>query len=53
MPGLDGFALTRFVLTRISVVCQSFCCRLRAGDEARIEGTHAGANDYLIKPFSA
>src|SRR4029079_7424085 len=25
----------------------------RAGEEARIEGLHAGANDYLVKPFSA
>ena len=25
----------------------------RAGEEARIEGMHAGADDYLIKPFSA
>ena len=25
----------------------------RAGEEARIEGLDAGADDYLIKPFSA
>ena len=25
----------------------------RAGEEARIEGLNAGADDYLIKPFSA
>jgi len=25
----------------------------RAGEEARIEGMHAGADDYLIKPFGA
>src|SRR6185312_9569163 len=25
----------------------------RAGEEARIEGMEAGADDYLIKPFSA
>ena len=25
----------------------------RAGEEARIEGLHAGADDYLVKPFSA
>src|SRR4029079_2045214 len=25
----------------------------RAGEEARIEGLHAGANEYLVKPFSA
>ena len=25
----------------------------RAGEESRVEGLHAGADDYLIKPFSA
>jgi len=25
----------------------------RAGEEARIEGLHAGADDYLVKPFAA
>src|SRR4029079_9134152 len=25
----------------------------RAGEEARIEGLHAGADEYLVKPFSA
>jgi PAS domain S-box-containing protein len=25
----------------------------RAGEEARVEGLHAGANEYLVKPFSA
>jgi PAS domain S-box-containing protein len=25
----------------------------RAGEEAKVEGLHAGADDYLVKPFSA
>jgi len=25
----------------------------RAGEEARVEGLDAGANDYLVKPFTA
>ena len=25
----------------------------RAGEEARVEGLHAGADDYLVKPFAA
>jgi signal transduction histidine kinase len=54
MPGLDGFALLRELRkddrTRlIPVVMLS----ARAGEEARIEGLEAGADDYLIKPFSA
>src|SRR5882762_7779035 len=29
-----------------------FCCR-RARDESAVEGLQAGADDYLVKPFSA
>jgi signal transduction histidine kinase/response regulator of citrate/malate metabolism len=54
MPRLDGFQLLRAVradasLHAVPVVLLS----ARAGEEARIEGLDAGANDYLIKPFSA
>jgi PAS domain S-box-containing protein len=54
MPGLDGFALLRALradaeLGGIPVILLS----ARAGEEARIEGLHSGADDYLIKPFSA
>ncbi len=54
MPRLDGFgllaALRRDPATRsIPVVMLS----ARAGEESRIEGLQAGADDYLIKPFSA
>ncbi|WP_241023116.1 ATP-binding protein [Paraburkholderia sp. Ac-20340] len=54
MPGLDGFALLRSLRadaqTRaIPVILLS----ARAGEEARIEGMQAGADDYLVKPFSA
>jgi signal transduction histidine kinase len=54
MPGLDGFELLRRVraddtLASIAVIMLS----ARAGGEARIEGLDAGADDYLIKPFSA
>ena len=54
MPGLDGFglvaALRADARTRsIPVVMLS----ARAGEEARIEGLQAGADDYLVKPFSA
>jgi PAS domain S-box-containing protein len=53
MPRLDGFGLLRGIradetLRRIPVVLLS----ARAGEEARIGGFDAGADDYLIKPFS-
>ncbi len=54
MPRLDGFGLLRELrsdpaLRSIPVIMLS----ARAGEEARIEGIEAGANDYLVKPFSA
>ncbi len=54
MPRLDGFALLRSlrsddVLRSVPVILLS----ARAGEESRIEGLAAGADDYLAKPFSA
>jgi PAS domain S-box-containing protein len=54
MPRLDGFGLLAAVRadprTRsLPVIMLS----ARAGEEARIEGAEAGADDYLVKPFSA
>jgi CheY-like chemotaxis protein len=54
MPGLDGFELLRALrddpATRdIPVILLS----ARAGEESRVEGLRAGADDYVIKPFSA
>ena len=54
MPELDGFALLRRIredsaLRDVPVIMLS----ARAGEEARIEGLDAGADDYLTKPFSA
>jgi signal transduction histidine kinase len=54
MPRLDGFGLLRALrqdpaLQHIPVILLS----ARAGEEARIEGIEQGADDYLIKPFSA
>jgi signal transduction histidine kinase len=54
MPELDGFQLLKALRddpqTRgIPVILLS----ARAGEEATIEGLAAGADDYLIKPFSA
>jgi signal transduction histidine kinase len=54
MPGLDGFGLLREVradlkLADLPVIMLS----ARAGEEAKVEGLDAGADDYLTKPFSA
>ncbi|MET0399039.1 MAG: ATP-binding protein [Longimicrobiaceae bacterium] len=54
MPGLDGFELLRELRAdprtrEIPVLLLS----ARAGEESRIEGMEAGADDYLVKPFSA
>ena len=54
MPRLDGFGLLAAIradetLRSVPVLLLS----ARAGEEARIEGLDAGADDYVIKPFSA
>ena len=54
MPRLDGFGLLQALradgaLGTVPVILLS----ARAGEEARIEGVTAGADDYLTKPFSA
>ena len=54
MPELDGFALLAAVredrtLRDTPVILLS----ARAGEEAKVEGLRAGADDYLTKPFSA
>ena len=54
MPRLDGFGLLRALRadprTRtIPVILLS----ARAGEESRVEGLEAGADDYLVKPFGA
>ena len=54
MPQLDGFGLLRALradpqTAHLPVMLLS----ARAGEEATVEGLEAGADDYLIKPFSA
>ena len=54
MPRMDGFALVRALradeATRaLPVVMLS----ARAGDESGVEGLEAGADDYVVKPFTA
>jgi len=54
MPGLDGLGLVAALradprTADVPVLLLS----ARAGQEAAIEGLEAGADDYLVKPFSA
>jgi signal transduction histidine kinase len=54
MPRLDGFGLLATLRSSpdtasIPVILLS----ARAGEESQVEGRRAGADDYLVKPFSA
>ena len=54
MPRMDGFELLRRLradaqLRELPVILLS----ARAGEDARVEGLDAGADDYLTKPFPA
>ncbi|WP_293779826.1 ATP-binding protein [uncultured Oxalicibacterium sp.] len=54
MPRLDGFGLIHKIrntpeIHDVPIILLS----ARAGEEARLEGLQAGADDYLVKPFSA
>jgi PAS domain S-box-containing protein len=54
MPGLDGFELLRRLRSdprtrSLPIIMLS----ARAGEEARVDGLDGGADDYLVKPFSA
>jgi signal transduction histidine kinase len=54
MPRMDGFGLLAGIrvdpeLRDLPVILLS----ARAGEEARVEGLDAGADDYLVKPLSA
>jgi signal transduction histidine kinase len=54
MPRLDGFGLLRELradprTSGLPILVLS----ARAGEESRVDGMEAGADDYLVKPFSA
>ncbi len=54
MPRLDGFALLRGLRADEALkTTPLILLSARAGEESRIEGLKAGADDYLVKPFSA
>jgi PAS domain S-box-containing protein len=54
MPVMNGFELLRTIREESSLAdLPVILLSARAGEEAKVEGLGAGADDYLIKPFSA
>jgi PAS domain S-box-containing protein len=54
MPKLDGFGLLKKMKSNLALRnTPVIFLSARAGEEARVEGIRAGADDYLVKPFSA
>ena len=54
MPRLDGFGLlARLRAAPRTATIPVIMLSARAGEEARSEGMEAGADDYLVKPFTA
>lgn len=54
MPRLDGFGLLRELRADPALKETPFILlSARAGEDNKLEGVHSGADDYLVKPFSA
>jgi PAS domain S-box-containing protein len=54
MPGLDGFGVLRSLRSDPKTQAKPvILLSARAGEESRVEGLQAGADDYLVKPFAA
>jgi signal transduction histidine kinase/DNA-binding response OmpR family regulator len=54
MPGLDGFGLVAAIRRDAEIQdTPVLMLSARAGEEAQSEGLEAGADDYLVKPFSS
>ena len=54
MPVLDGFGLLNAIRDNHEIAATPvIMLSARAGEEARVEGLEAGADDYLVKPFTA
>lgn len=54
MPRLDGFGLVRALRAEPrTAALPVLLLSARAGEEAAVEGLDTGADDYLVKPFSA
>jgi PAS domain S-box-containing protein len=54
MPRLDGFGLVQQLRSHMETsTLPVILLSARAGEESRVEGLDIGADDYLVKPFSA
>ncbi len=54
MPGLDGIGLLKALRAhRRTAATPVILLSARAGEDAKLEGLQTGADDYLVKPFSA
>src|SRR6185369_16623294 len=54
MPGVDGFGVINAIRTDPALSSTPvILLSARAGEESRVEGLEAGADDYLVKPFTA
>jgi signal transduction histidine kinase len=54
MPRLDGFGLVKALRADPSIASiPIILLSARAGEESTVEGLAGGADDYLVKPFSA
>jgi len=54
MPELDGFGLLRELrASETTRTVPVILLSARAGEDARIEGLTVGADDYIVKPFTA
>jgi len=54
MPRLDGFGLVARIRARADLrQLPVMLLSARAGEEAKVEGLQAGADDYMVKPFAA
>jgi signal transduction histidine kinase len=54
MPKLDGFGLLKKIRNHPETkTTPVIFLSARAGEESKVEGLQAGADDYMVKPFSA
>lgn len=54
MPEMDGFQLLTSLRQNADTrMLPVILLSARAGEESRVEGLRAGADDYMVKPFSA